>query len=79
MRKYLKKTLKNHFYQTVIIYLCCYLFYTFITWSLTNPFQWILDIPMKTINERVFILLFFLAYNGLGVFIRYDIAKYKQD
>jgi hypothetical protein len=78
MKEHIKRTLRNHYYQTVIIYSFIYLFYSFVTWSLINPFQWVLDIPTMDISGRMFIILSFLCYNGVGIFMRYDITKPKK-
>lgn len=76
--KNLKKTLKSHFIQTIIIYLFVYLSYTFINWELVNPFQWILNIPLNEDSDRIMILMTFLTYNGVGVFMRYNVTKPKN-
>lgn len=75
MKQHLKKTLKHHFYLTVIIYSFCYLFYSFVTWSIVNPFQWVLNIPILEDSDRIGIIILFLTYNGIGIFMRYDITK----
>lgn len=57
------KRLKLHFIVVLCAYSVVYAAYTFITWSLVNPVQWIIDLPKQTETVRGSILAVVLTFN----------------
>lgn len=57
------KRLKLHFIVVLCTYSVIYAAYTFITWSLVNPVQWIIDLPKQTDTVRGSILAVVLTFN----------------
>lgn len=63
---------------TTIVYIIIYLMKSFITWNLTNPFQWIIDIPTYDSVDRFLILIFMLFYLIINNVISYNIVTEKK-
>ena len=69
------RTIKNlliaHTIQTVFIYVSIYLIYSFTVFDLVNPFQWIIDIPLMTNDERLGIIVVWIGYNLVSIINHY--------
>ena len=65
---------------TTMLYTIIYLFKSFIVWNLTNPFQWIINIPTYDGVDRFMILFFVLFYLFMNNVVSYNIVtKGKLD
>lgn len=64
-----KKVLKIMSLNTLVLYVLCYLIKTFVIWELTNPFQWILDLPVRDETYRVMTLLSIFAWTVFNAII----------
>jgi hypothetical protein len=62
---------------TIILYTIVYLIKSFVIWDLTNPFQWIIDIPKYDAEQRGLGLFAFVIWQGfqIGV-ISYPFKNY---
>lgn len=56
--------IKIQFLFTASLYLFIYLFRSFCVFEFTNPFQWIIDIPSYTKEDRGLILFGFIFYHS---------------
>jgi len=65
--------IKAMFITNIITYLGIYLIKTFVMWELTNPFQWIIDLPTYDSAHRAAIL-FTYAFFAL---INYILNLYR--
>ncbi len=65
----MEKTLKSHFKQTLIAYVVIYFIYSFSVFNLENPFQWIIELDTYRDEERLGILLSFMAYHFISIFM----------
>ena len=63
---------------TICLYTLVYLCKTFIMFEFTNPFQWIIDIPIYTNTERGNILFYVLGYYSVLYIILYMIIYEKE-
>jgi len=61
-----KTEIKRRFlWQTkinIIIYICCYIVKVFVTFKISNPFQWLIDMPIYSYDLRAGILTGFIFY-----------------
>jgi len=63
----MKKVLTYHMATTSIVYIICYLIYSFITWEVVNPFQWVLDLPNEAMSHRAAVLMTFILWHMIGI------------
>jgi hypothetical protein len=56
------RLLKQIFITNFLIYSFCYLAKTWVIWEFTNPFRWVLDIPVYSNEDRGLILAFYFMY-----------------
>jgi hypothetical protein len=57
------KYILKHISISVIVYAIIYLVRAFVIWDLTNPFQWIIDIPIYSEDTRLNIVGALIIYN----------------
>ena len=74
----LKKAIINHSIQTSIIYILSYLYRSFMLFEFKNPFQWILNIPEATIEERGLGLFGFIFYLVFSIGVWFVIISNKE-
>jgi hypothetical protein len=63
------------------LYTLGYFIKVFIEWKFTNPFQWVLDIPRMTNNERAEGLMVVFVYAiliGIIAMIPHQLSKDKE-
>lgn len=64
--------LKYSILINTLVWTLCYLIKTFIIWSITNPFQWLIDIPTYSREERMLGLIVYLFYQFICISIISD-------
>ena len=70
--------LKKHSILTIIIYVIIYASYCFITWSIVNPFQWIINISTYSDSRRFEILFGILYYHCISILLLHEGCKIKK-
>lgn len=66
--KYKKLFLINSI-TNVCLYTLAYLIKIFYLWQIINPFQWVIDLPKYTPDDRLLGLWIFICWQGLQVCI----------
>lgn len=67
----MRKVLLTHWLTNLIIYTFVYLFKTFVIWEFTNPFQWIIDIPKYSLEDRGLLLTGIIMWQSFQFFVIY--------
>lgn len=78
------KTIKYSWLFTICLYTIVYLFYTFIQFRFENPFQWFLNIPNLSPDDRGFLLFGWITYYLIVTIVMYNViseyeTKRKQE
>lgn len=73
----MKKVMLYHWVIVIVEYLTVYLIASFVKWELSNPFQWIIEIPTYTGGTRFMILFYFLAWHIIQILFIYKSLKPK--
>ena len=76
MKKYFYLT-GIHLMSTTIIYMIVYAVISFTIWEFKNPFQWIIDLPIKTEGIRFMILFYYVLYTVVSLILIAKIKKIK--
>ena len=71
--------IKRQILLTLFIYLVVYLFTTFVIWEFTNPFQWLINLPTYSNEDRMFILFFYLFYQAVSIATIDTLIKEKNN
>ena len=76
----MKKKIIMFFKIQAIIYWSCYLIRTFCIFKFTNPFQWIIDMPLYSVEDRAFGLATYLFVFCLPIiaFMEMEMIKIKK-
>lgn len=74
----MKKILITSMTLTAILYTCTFISISFVTWEISNPFQWIILIPTYSPETRFFILFAIACYYIFNLNISIGIHKKKD-
>lgn len=70
--------LKMHIVITLFLYAFFYLCFCFADWSLRNPFEWIIDLPLYSNGHRFGLLLGWFSYHSTIAVICHQVVTEKN-
>lgn len=73
------KVAKRQFALSASIWLFFWLCGCFVRWNIFNPFQWLLDMPRYTIEDRLGILMSLIMYYGISIALIYESVNPKSN
>lgn len=74
----LKDAIKEHFIQSIILWILIWICGCFIIWDFYHPLYWVTTIPEWGVLERVCFLIGFLGYTAFSIGTRFDNKRYNR-
>jgi hypothetical protein len=60
-------------------YILCYFIYSFNTWTLLNPFEWVYSLPSYSMETRATVLAYFSIWTVISVAVAIHKFKTKSN